>query len=161
MSHSHSSDSISRRLLLQSATGAGVAAGQPTPSAASPAELFADLIADPDTDFGLDPSWVHIYPYQATAAPGESRRYEIRVRNHRKRPIAVEAALVLPAGWISDPRSVTMNIEPGTERHAPLTVTTPAGFRSPPTRIAIAADVIADGKYLGQIAEAVVDLQLS
>ena len=69
--------------------------------------FLRDLIADPDTDIGLDPSWVHIVPYQALAAPGQSRSFEIRVRNLRRRPIRIEAALVLPAGWRATPAQVS------------------------------------------------------
>lgn len=119
--------------------------------------FFAALIADPDTDIGLDPSWVQIHPYQGLIAAGETRPYEIRVRNHRKRAIEVEAALVLSAGWRCDPSRVTLSIAPGGEAKAPLTISAPSD--APDARLAIAADVRADGRYLGQIAEAVVDVR--
>ena len=46
------------------------------------------LIADPDTDLGLDPSWVGIYPYQSLAKPGK--------RVHSKFECAIIASVRLP-----------------------------------------------------------------
>jgi uncharacterized membrane protein len=117
------------------------------------------LIADPDSDIGLDPSWVQIYPYQAIAAPGQPAELEIRVRNHRSVPITVEIALSLPAGWRSNPSSVKMQVPPRQSSRAPIKVTVPSDWREARGRRAIAADVVADGRYLGQIAEAVVEIR--
>jgi glyoxylase-like metal-dependent hydrolase (beta-lactamase superfamily II) len=121
--------------------------------------LMGDLIADPDTDVGLDPSWVHIYPYQGLASPGQTRDFELRVRNLRRRAIDVQAMLVLPKGWRSAPAKLRVKAAPGETAKASFTVTIPAGWRGPYSRVAIAADVMADGKYLGQIAEAVIDVR--
>ncbi len=114
-----------------------------------------------DTDIGLDPSWVEVYPYQGLIVPGQTRQYEIRVRNLRKRAIEVEAALALPAGWRSDPASVRLRLEAGASGEAPVSIGVPAGWRGPESRVAMALDVVVDGKYLGQIAEAVVDVRSS
>jgi hypothetical protein len=38
-------------------------------------------------------------------------------------------------------------------------VSVPKGWAAPSPRFAIAADVVRDGRYIGQIAEAVVDLR--
>jgi glyoxylase-like metal-dependent hydrolase (beta-lactamase superfamily II) len=122
-------------------------------------KFFAELIADPDSDIGLDPSWVQIYPYQAIAAPGQPAELEIRVRNHRSVPITVEIALSLPAGWRSNPSSVKMQVPPRQSSRAPIEVTVPSDWREARGRRAIAADVVADGRYLGQIAEAVVEIR--
>ena len=121
--------------------------------------FFNDLIADPDPDLGLDPSWVHIYPYQAVASPGRTTRFELHVRNLRRRPVEVQAIPVLPKGWRSSPARVSVKAAPGETAKAGFQVTVPATWKNPLTRVAIAIDVMADGKYLGQIAEAVVDIQ--
>jgi glyoxylase-like metal-dependent hydrolase (beta-lactamase superfamily II) len=121
--------------------------------------FFRDLIADPDTDMGLDPAWVQIYPYQATAIPGRPVSLELRVRNHRRIPVHLEIALILPAGWRSTPASVTLTAEPHGTATAPVEIAVPAGWSSHAQRTAIAADVMANGRYLGQIAEAVVDIR--
>jgi glyoxylase-like metal-dependent hydrolase (beta-lactamase superfamily II) len=121
--------------------------------------FFHDLIADPDTDIGLDPSWVHIYPYQAVAAPGRKSRFEVRVRNLRRRQVEIEAMPVLPKGWRSSPARVRVKAAPGETASAAFEVSVPVAWKGPESRVAIAVDVMADGKYLGQIAEAVVDVQ--
>jgi glyoxylase-like metal-dependent hydrolase (beta-lactamase superfamily II) len=123
--------------------------------------FFQTLIADRDTDLGLDPSWIEIYPYQAIAMPGQTRQYEIRVKNLRRRAIELQVALSLPAGWECDPRIVKLGIAARETGKAPVSVTIPRDWRGTHPRIAIAADVLADGKYLGQIAEAVIDVRSS
>ncbi len=120
---------------------------------------FQSLIADPDTDFGLDPSWVHIYPYQMVILPGTSKPAEIRVKNHHARPLKVKAALVLPPGWGSQPATVLLEVPPRETASAKVTITVPPDYPSSMVRTAVAADVTADGKYLGQIAEAVVEVR--
>ncbi len=119
--------------------------------------FFADLIADSDTDIGLNPAWVQIYPYQAQIAPGETRPFEVRVRNLRRKAMVVRAALVLGPGWRAEPAAVAFQVAPGAEAKAQVAVTAPRARAGAPRRIAITADVEVDGKYLGQIAEAVID----
>ncbi len=64
--------------------------------------FFRTLIADPDTDMGLDPSWVELSPYQSRVKPGETKQFEVRARNHRQRAIELEVALVLPGVGIAN-----------------------------------------------------------
>jgi glyoxylase-like metal-dependent hydrolase (beta-lactamase superfamily II) len=119
---------------------------------------FQSLIADSDIDFGLDPSWVHIYPYQARISPGQKQAMEVRVRNHRSSPLRMEIALVLPSGWRSAPAVARMEVPANSTGRLEFEVSIPAAWSGTQARVAIAADVMAGGKYLGQIAEAVVDL---
>jgi glyoxylase-like metal-dependent hydrolase (beta-lactamase superfamily II) len=122
-------------------------------------EFLKDLIADPDTDVGLDPDWIQIYPYQAVATPGRPLRMEIRARNHRAAEVNLELALVLPPGWTSNPRRLQLKVVAQGASAAPIELTVPGDWRGPYERRAIAADVVADGRYLGQIAEAVVEVR--
>lgn len=127
-------------------------------------ELVKDLIADPDTDTGLDPGWVHLYPYQAVARPGQSTQLEFRIRNLRRSTINAAMMLVLPKGWRSSPARVRLRALPGETASAKVSVTVPASWRPSSSglaasRVAIAADVVMDGRYLGQIAEAVIDVR--
>ncbi|MDQ1471066.1 MAG: hypothetical protein QOJ99_2546 [Bryobacterales bacterium] len=126
-------------------------------------EFFKDLISDPDTDVGLDPGWAHLYPYQALASPGQTKQFEFRVRNLRRTPINVQMMLVLPKTWRSSPSKVRVRALPGETASVTVGITIPAAWRGAGpgagSRVAIAADVMMDGKYLGQIAEAVVDVR--
>src|SRR5262249_33122147 len=57
------------------------------------------LIAVPEeAGFALDPNWATIYPYQATATPGESLDLTVRVVNHLDGPTTARAQLRLPNG---------------------------------------------------------------
>jgi len=121
-------------------------------------DLFHQIVADPEPEFGMDPSWVKIYPYQMQIKAGETGRGEIRVQNYRPTPAKMEVALVVPEGWTVEPE--VLRFEAPARGHAKQSFqirTRPERPRGLP-RVAIAADVMCNGKYLGQITEAVVDL---
>jgi glyoxylase-like metal-dependent hydrolase (beta-lactamase superfamily II) len=122
--------------------------------------FFAELVAGPDPDIGVDPSWVSIYPYQSVSSPGGTCKLEIRVRNLRRRPVQLEAILVVPDRWRANPSKLNLTVAPGETGSAPVGVTIPRDWRGSQPRVAIAADVRSDGRYLGQIAEAVIDIRL-
>ena len=121
-------------------------------------KIFATLIADPTTNFGLDPSWVHIYPYQAIAPPGRPCQFEIRIRNHGFESMQIEASLSLPRGWMSTPSRVALTVPAHSSGSHPVTIDIPRSEYNAGERRAIALDVLANGVHLGQIAEAVVDM---
>jgi hypothetical protein len=122
-------------------------------------ELFRGIVADPDVNFGLDPSWCSLYPYQMRLRPGASAEAELRVRNYRDRPMKIEAALVAPGEWAVEPDVVRLEVPPRSQSAQALRIRIPAGWRPASPRLAIAADVVSDGRYLGQITEAVVEVQ--
>jgi hypothetical protein len=124
-------------------------------------KYFFDVIADPDCNFGLNPSWVRFYPYQLQVKAGASCDVGLRVRNYRSAPMHLEAALVLPAGWKASTEVLELTIPPGQDGSAGGTVTVPDDWDRNRPRVALAADVRADGKYLGQIAECVADVEFS
>ncbi|HZP05135.1 MAG TPA: MBL fold metallo-hydrolase [Terracidiphilus sp.] len=121
-------------------------------------EIFKTLIADPATDMGLDPSWVQIYPYQAIIRPEEPHKLEIRVRNHYAKPMQLEITLALPTGWVSTPSKIALSVPAGSTGTHALDIVIPRNAYRSGERRAIAADVVANGVYLGQIAEATVDM---
>jgi hypothetical protein len=121
--------------------------------------FFRDLIADPDPDMGVDPSWIRIYPYQMMVLPGQTKRIEVRVRNYRPRRVEITGIFVLPDGWRSDPSRISVSVDAKSEAKTEATISVPPNWSNPLSRVAIALDVMADNKYLGQIAEAVVDIR--
>ena len=122
-------------------------------------QYFFDLLPDGETNFGMDPSWVRIYPYQIVLEPGRRQQLQIHVQNHKGSPMKVEVALVAPPEWTIEPEVVRFDI-PANDRSAQtVTVSAPQSWQPPSPRFAIAADVVRDGAYLGQITEAVVDLR--
>ncbi len=124
-------------------------------------KYFFDVIADPDCDFGLNPSWVRLYPYQLQAKAGSNAALELRVRNYRSNPLRLEAALVLPGGWKASPEVLELTVPPRGDASGQYSVAVPENWDRGRPRVAIAADIRADGQYLGQIAEGVADIQFS
>jgi glyoxylase-like metal-dependent hydrolase (beta-lactamase superfamily II) len=120
-------------------------------------KLFFEILPEGETDFGMDPSWVSIYPYQALLAPGRRQPLQLRARNYKSSPMKLEIALVTPPEWRVEPDIVKLEIAPGASAKAIVNVTVPRNWTAPEPRMAIAADVVRDGKYLGQITEAVVE----
>jgi glyoxylase-like metal-dependent hydrolase (beta-lactamase superfamily II) len=121
-------------------------------------DYFHDVIADRDCNFGLNPSWVRLYPYQLEVKAGSSAAMELRVRNYRSKPMPLEAALILPAGWKASPEVLSLTIPANGDGSGGFTLTIPPGWDRSQPRVALAADILADGQYLGEIAEAVVDV---
>ena len=122
-------------------------------------QFFFDLLPDGETDFGLDPSWVKLYPYQMLLAPGERHAAEVRVQNYYASPMKVEVALVAPSEWKIEPDVVKLDIKPKSAATAQIHISTPKDWSPVSPRFAIAADVVRNGKYLGQITEAVVEMR--
>ena len=124
-------------------------------------KYFFDVIADPDCDFGLNPSWVRLYPYQLQAKAGSNAALELRVRNYRSNPMRLEAALVVPPGWKASPEVLELTVAPKGDASGGFSVAIPENWDRAKPRVALAADIRADGQYLGQIAEGVADIQFS
>jgi len=123
-------------------------------------QLFHDLLPEGEVDFGMDPSWVKIYPYQILIGPGERQKLEIRARNYKRgEAMKLEVALVTPEGWRVEPDVVTLEIPPGERRSRAVQISVPGDWKAALPRFAIAADVMRDGRYLGQITEAIVEMR--
>ncbi len=120
---------------------------------------FVSLLPEGETGFGLDPSWVKIYPYQILLVPGERQTLAVRVQNYNPRPMKIEAALAAPAEWGVTPEVLRLEVPANGRGEGRFQVSVPGGWNAPSSRFAIAADVVCDGKYLGQITEAVVDMK--
>ncbi|HWR50180.1 MAG TPA: MBL fold metallo-hydrolase [Bryobacteraceae bacterium] len=121
-------------------------------------EFFRDMLPEGETNFGLDPSWVSLYPYQLLIAPGARQSVEVRVRNYKPEAMKVEVALVAPAQWRITPAVQAFEAPGGGTATRVFDVAVPRAWEPPSPRFAIAADVMADGRYLGQITEAVVEI---
>jgi glyoxylase-like metal-dependent hydrolase (beta-lactamase superfamily II) len=124
-------------------------------------KYFFDVIADRDCDFGLNPQWARLYPYQLHAKVGATQNLDLLVRNYRSKPMHLEAALVLPPGWKASPAVVELTIPPKTDASGAFTVTVPADWDRSRPRVAFTADVREDGRCLGQVTECVADLEFA
>jgi glyoxylase-like metal-dependent hydrolase (beta-lactamase superfamily II) len=122
-------------------------------------KLFFDILPEGMTNFAMDPSWVRLYPYQILAAPGETKQVQIHVQNYKPSAMKMEVALVAPPEWRITPDVAKFEVPANSKASSTVAVTLPKDWTARNTRFAIAADVVADGKYLGQITEAVVDMK--
>ncbi len=121
-------------------------------------QFFFDLLPEGEADFGLDPSWLKIYPYQAVLRRGRVETLKIMAQNYYAAPMKLEVALAAPGEWRIEPEVLKFEVAARSKASHELGVTIPRGWTPRASRFAIAADVVRDGRYLGQITEAVVEL---
>ncbi len=119
-------------------------------------QLYGKLLPYDNANFGLDPYWIHAYPYRQQALPGSRVEIEARVMNHSAKPKKARAMLSLPEGWMGAAAgSGDVEIPPRTEGRIRLTATAP---KSPSRRrhvLGISAAI--DGRPMGEFAEAIID----
>jgi hypothetical protein len=70
-----------------------------------------------------------------------------------------EVALVGPGEWSIAPEVLSVSVPARGTASKNVKVTIPRDWQPPGPRFAIAADVVCDGRYLGQITEAVIDIK--
>jgi glyoxylase-like metal-dependent hydrolase (beta-lactamase superfamily II) len=119
---------------------------------------FFDLLPDGAVDIGLDPSWVKIYPYQPVVAPGADLALEIRAQNYGSAVLELSVELVVPAAWSIKAGGLRLRIPARGHAVLPVAVAIPTDWAPPAARFAIAVDVHANGRHLGQIAEAICEV---
>jgi len=122
-------------------------------------QFFFDLLPEGMTNFGLDPSWVRLYPYQILTTPGETVRLQVHVQNYKPSPMRMEVAIAAPPEWKIEPDVVKFEVPANSTAQRPVSLAIPKSWSPRSSRFAIAADVVSDGKYLGEITEAVVDMK--
>ncbi len=70
----------------------------------------------------------------------------------------LEVALIAPSEWRIERDVAKIEVAARSRAHKTVDIAIPGLWTPPSPRLAIAADVVCDGKYLGQITEAVVDM---
>jgi len=131
--------------------------------------LFAAILPWTHPDFGTDEHWVRTYPYEQTAQAGSALTIEVQFTNHS--PHATTAAIepVVPDGWGWDrarSRSV-INVPARTDglntpfcsrpdRAASARIELPVDVR--PGQHIVPFRITWDGRYLGQIRHAIVNV---
>lgn len=71
----------------------------------------------------------------------------------------LEASLIVPVGWAVRPGKLTVEVAPHSDGAGNFAVVVPEKWDFSRPRVAITADIINDGIYLGEIAEGVFDVQ--
>jgi hypothetical protein len=119
-------------------------------------QLF-EMLLPGEANYGLEPSWAQIYPYQSLARPGDALNLQVRMSNFLPRTAQAEVSLVLPQGWLASPASGRIELPPNGRGKADFRVQVPASYIFPYPRVAIATEVTFEGRHLGQITEATVE----
>ncbi len=119
-------------------------------------DIMTGLIDQPDPNFGMDYRWCRFYPYRTIVKDDTQFTVELLIRNHLFKPAQVDVTLKC-GGTISCPepeRSVT--IAPKKQAVIPFTISGCPGEKN--KREIITADIKINGKYLGEYAEAMIDI---
>jgi len=85
----------------------------------------------------------------------------LRVRNYRSKPMHLKGRLVLPESWKASPDVASLDVPAGSDAKTGFAVTIPGSWDPGKPRVAVAADIVADEQFLGQIAEGVVDIEFT
>jgi len=123
-------------------------------------QLFEVLLPG-EANYGLEPGWTQIYPYQSLAQAGDTLNLQVRMTNFLPQATQAEVSLVLPEGWVATPAVGRLDIAPQQRGQTDFRVHIPDSYRFPYPRIAVAADVTLNGRHLGQITEATIELSHS
>jgi hypothetical protein len=124
-------------------------------------KYFFDVIADRDCDFGLNPHWVRLYPYQLHVKAGATTNLQLRARNYRSTLMRLEAALAVPTAWKASPEVLELTIAPKEDGSGEFSVTVPENWDRSRPRVAFGVDLRVDGRCLGQVTEGVADIQFA
>ena len=120
---------------------------------------WRDLVGGTSVEQAVYPDYVFLYPYQPPCAPGESVKMQVWFENIFEETATLNWSLDLPEGWTAKPSKGKIAVKPGKKGIAPFTLSIPNSYSSAYRRQAFTLDATIDGKRLGQIAEAVVDLR--
>jgi hypothetical protein len=111
------------------------------------------MLDQPHANLGMDPRWVEFYPYKVRIAPGETRRFQLRVTNHEDANRRFSAQLRSVEGVKVQPQRIDAVMAAGEHLAIEIEAHFPATFVT--HSLPILADVTWEGKRLGEIAEAI------
>jgi len=121
-------------------------------------DILWGLIAVPEAaGFACDPNWATLYPYQATAHPGETITLTIRIVNHLKTATVACAQLRLPQGWTSEALANGVEIGGSQQGQLRFTVTVP-GTATVGERHVITATVTLGERRFGPVGEGLIQV---
>jgi glyoxylase-like metal-dependent hydrolase (beta-lactamase superfamily II) len=109
-----------------------------------------------EPNYGLEPSWAQLVPYQQSAKPGEMMKITLHLNNYLKRGVSAQAHLEIPEGWLVTPVEAALDLAAEGTGDVEYSVTVPGDYVFAYPRLAIAADITLDGRRLGQVTEATV-----
>ncbi len=122
-------------------------------------DAWRRIIDQPDPAIGVDNNWISFYPYQSEAGPGDTLRYELRIRNWIYRPSHLKATIRVPETWSASPSAVEVDAPAKSEAFATFEVRIPRSETRQNRRLVLTADVWRDGEHLGELTEGLVNMK--
>jgi len=121
-------------------------------------ESLRDLVGRKHPTLGIDPFWISVYPYRATARAGERVRIEVRVDNPLDREATIAVTPEVPAGVRVDPVGVSETLPPKAHVRVPfdLFIDSLDGIQG---RAVYTLDIDFDDEPLGEVAEAMLETE--
>ena len=98
-----------------------------------------------------------VHPYRMQAAAGRPFELTVEIRNPLPHRDELAITLVTPAGWLVEPGVARVALDPGARGTSRFRVIAPAGAAAIRARIGI--DLTAGARRLGQLVEALVDIE--
>ncbi len=122
-------------------------------------EHWHALVASENVEQAIYPDFVFLYPYQPPAAPGKEVHMQVWFENIFDGASTLEYRLILPDNWSAVPDSGRLTAQPGEKVIQDFVLRVPSSQSTHYRRQAFTLDATIDGKYWGQLAEAVVDMR--
>src|SRR5205085_1167417 len=121
-------------------------------------DILWGLIAVPEeAGFAYDPNWATLYPYQATARPGETLPITVRIVNHLSTAAMAHAALRLPEGWTGKAPANGVEIGGGEQDSLRFTVKVPEAETVGERHVITAAVTLRERRF-GPVAEGIIQV---
>jgi hypothetical protein len=121
------------------------------------ARLLALAAIPTAPSFALDPDFVGMYPYKATASAGKPAAVKVTLRNHFGNEASGRLEVIPPPDWTVEPVARDVQLEAGAENVFPFRLIPPRDARVSDWNV-YTVDVILGGVAFGQACEGVVRL---
>ncbi len=118
--------------------------------------VMTDLIDQPDPNFGMDYRWCRFYPYRTIVGNNEPFRIELMIRNHLFKPARIDVELKYSDNITCPAPRRSFTIESKTQVAVPF-ILSKVGYEKGKREI-ITANITINGRYLGEYAEAMIEL---
>src|SRR5205085_637966 len=121
-------------------------------------DILWGLIAVPEAaGFAYDPNWATLYPYQATARPGETITLTVRIVNHLNTAAMARAELRLPEGWTGEAPATGVEIGSGEQGNLHFTVKIPEAETVGARHVITSAVTLGERRF-GPVAEGIIQV---
>ncbi len=118
-------------------------------------KLFGDLVPWDHANYGMDESWIRVFPYEQEVERGREAQVEVVITNHSAEPRKTSTRIVPPTGWrqgSTDWQSLSARAKAET----PLALIFKVPATAEPGRYAVPIDIRYGERLLPQFTEAIV-----